>query len=159
MLSGADGDGAIGIKRIKERGGLTVAQEPTEAEHEGMPRSSIATGMVDWVLPVADMPARILDYGATERLLRLPPEDGPQPAKPAKPVRQDGRERGRTCARPSLFLRTRTGSDFSYYKRATILRRIARRMQINELRSLLRLPRTFCARTPARAARSCCRTS
>src|SRR5882724_10297219 len=58
VLSGADGDGAIGIKRIKERGGLTVAQDPQEAEHGSMPRSAITTGMVDWVLPVADMPPR-----------------------------------------------------------------------------------------------------
>jgi two-component system, chemotaxis family, CheB/CheR fusion protein len=73
VLSGADGDGAIGIKRIngdgaigikriKENGGLTVAQEPEEAEHEGMPRSAIATGMVDWVLPVVEMPNRLLEY-------------------------------------------------------------------------------------------------
>ena len=47
VLSGADGDGAIGIKRVKERGGLTIAQDPEEAEHAGMPRASIATGMVD----------------------------------------------------------------------------------------------------------------
>ena len=57
VLSGTDGDGALGIKRIKERGGLTIAQDPAEAEHDGMPRAAIATGMVDWVLPVADMPA------------------------------------------------------------------------------------------------------
>jgi CheB methylesterase len=52
ILSGADGDGAIGIKRIKERGGVTIAQNPEEAEHHGMPQSAIATGMVDWVLRV-----------------------------------------------------------------------------------------------------------
>ena len=52
VLSGADADGAIGIKRIKENGGLTIAQDPTEAEHSGMPRAAIGTGMVDWVLPV-----------------------------------------------------------------------------------------------------------
>ena len=52
VLSGADGDGAIGLKRVKERGGLTIAQEPGEAEQDGMPRAAIATGMVDWVLPV-----------------------------------------------------------------------------------------------------------
>jgi hypothetical protein len=61
VLSGVGGDGAIGIKRIKENGGLTVAQEPGEAEHKGMPRSAIATGMVDWVLPVAEMPRRLLE--------------------------------------------------------------------------------------------------
>ncbi len=59
VLSGADSDGAIGIKRIKERGGLTVAQDPTEAEHDGMPRAAIGTGMIDWVLRVEEMPARL----------------------------------------------------------------------------------------------------
>jgi hypothetical protein len=52
VLSGTDGDGAIGIKRIKEVGGITVAHKPEEAQHDGMPRSAIETGMVDWVLPV-----------------------------------------------------------------------------------------------------------
>ena len=61
VLSGVDGDGAIGIKRIKEVGGITVAQKPEEAQHDGMPRSAIETGMVDWVLPVAEMPQRLLE--------------------------------------------------------------------------------------------------
>jgi two-component system, chemotaxis family, CheB/CheR fusion protein len=61
VLSGAGGDGAIGIQRIKEAGGITVAQKPEEAQHEGMPRSAIETGMVDWVLPVAEMPWRLLE--------------------------------------------------------------------------------------------------
>jgi two-component system, chemotaxis family, CheB/CheR fusion protein len=61
VLSGVGADGAIGIKRIKENGGLTIAQKPGEAKHEGMPRSAIATGMVDWVLPVAEMPRRLLE--------------------------------------------------------------------------------------------------
>ncbi len=62
VLSGLDGDGSIGIKRIKENGGLTVAQDPNEAEHEGMPRSAIETGMVDWVLAVDEMPRQLLEY-------------------------------------------------------------------------------------------------
>jgi two-component system CheB/CheR fusion protein len=61
VLSGADGDGANGIKRIKEVGGTTIAQKPKEAQQEGMPRSAIETGMVDWVLPVAEMPRRLLE--------------------------------------------------------------------------------------------------
>src|SRR3954469_24169078 len=56
VLSGADGDGALGIKRIKERGGLTVAQDPEEATHPSMPRSAIETGMIDWVLRIDEMP-------------------------------------------------------------------------------------------------------
>ena len=77
ILSGADGDGAIGIKRIKERGGLTVAQDPQEAGHASMPLAAIATSMVDWVLPTADMPQRLQAYFAIERELKLPPEDPP----------------------------------------------------------------------------------
>ncbi|MBL9092066.1 MAG: PAS domain S-box protein [Planctomycetaceae bacterium] len=56
VLSGADGDGAIGIKRIKERGGLTIAQDPDQAEYSTMPRAAIETGMVDGVLDVRRIP-------------------------------------------------------------------------------------------------------
>ncbi|KWT96982.1 MULTISPECIES: CheR family methyltransferase [unclassified Variovorax] len=126
VLSGGDGDGAIGIKRIKERGGLTIAQDPDEAEHGSMPNAAIATGMVDWVLPVSQMAARLLDYYKIEKTLRLPPEEGAQPASEA-PADAD-----EAILREILsFLRARTGRDFSYYKRATIVRRIGRRMQVN----------------------------
>jgi two-component system CheB/CheR fusion protein len=77
ILSGLDGDGSVGIKRIKENGGLTVAQDPSEAEHEGMPRSAIETGMVDWVLPVAQMPQRLLEYQRIRGRVRLPEENLP----------------------------------------------------------------------------------
>ena len=127
VLSGADGDGAIGLKRIKERGGLTVAQDPAEAEHPSMPSSAIATGMVDWVLPVKEMPDRIAAYLSSEERLELPLEDVPQLAK-VEPQSQGEREH---LLRDILtFLRTRTGRDFSPYKRATIVRRISRRMQV-----------------------------
>ena len=128
MLSGADGDGALGIKRIKERGGLTIAQDPDEADQAGMPRSAIDTGMIDWVLPVEQMPHRLLSYMQREKALKLPPEEGPQPAQPVRPSHDQAEAALREVL---VFLRTRTGRDFSYYKRATILRRIARRMQVN----------------------------
>lgn len=131
VLSGADSDGSIGIKRIKERGGLTIAQDPDEAEHHGMPQSAISTGMVDWILPVAQMPARIIDYISREQKLRVPPEDGPQPVQVAPPASESESE---AALRELLaFLRARTGRDFSYYKRATVIRRVSRRMQINGL--------------------------
>lgn len=133
VLSGADSDGALGIKRIKERGGLTIAQDPDQAEYAGMPRASIETGMVDWVLEVEEMPRRLLDYKNSEERLKLPPEDGPQPVPAQRPSVDDGE----TALRDVLvFLRMRTGCDFSYYKRATILRRIARRMQVNGVDAL-----------------------
>ena len=130
VLSGADGDGAIGIKRIKERGGLTIAQDPDEAEHAGMPRAAIATGMVDWVLQVGAMPARLVKYHELATRIKLPPEIGPQPAKPA-PVHPSVADAELALRDVLAFLRTRTGRDFSYYKRATILRRIGRRLQVN----------------------------
>jgi two-component system CheB/CheR fusion protein len=138
VLSGADGDGAIGIKRIKERGGLTIAQDPQEARHGGMAQSAIATGMVDWVLPVHEMGARIHAYYRVERQLRLPPEQLPN----------DGKDEGKNDALPAAdvdeaafrevlaFVRSRSGRDFVDYKRATVLRRIGRRMQVNGVSDL-----------------------
>jgi two-component system CheB/CheR fusion protein len=149
VLSGADSDGALGIKRIKERGGLTIAQDPEEAEHSGMPRASINTGMVDWVLRVAEMPQRLLAYQDNEGRVKVPPEDGPSPA-PAPPATADQNEAA--LREVLVLLRTRTRCDFSYYKRATIVRRIARRMQVNtieELPAYLAFLRTHAGETGA----------
>lgn len=133
VLSGADGDGASGLKRIKERGGLTIAQDPADAEVSGMPQAAIQTGMVDWVLRAEEMPRWLLDYQARERRLRMPSETGPLPEPPQKSS-QDNDE---ALLREVLaFLRSRTGRDFMCYKRATIVRRISRRMQINAVDDL-----------------------
>ena len=134
VLSGADSDGAIGIKRIKENGGLTIAQEPTEAEHPGMPRAAIATGMVDWVLPVGEMPERLIDFLDNGRRLRLPEEATHQPGSETSPSNLAGE--GATLQDLLSFLRARTGRDFACYKRGTILRRIRRRMQLKGIESL-----------------------
>jgi two-component system CheB/CheR fusion protein len=133
VLSGADGDGAIGIKRIKERGGLTVAQDPGECEHATMPRAAIGTGMIDWVLPVADMAPRLVQYFALEKKLRLPAEDGPPVSNPETPAPTNEESELREVL---SFLRSRTGRDFECYKRATVVRRIARRMQVNGIGDL-----------------------
>src|ERR1700759_1255608 len=130
VLSGADGDGAIGIKRIKEKGGLTVAQSPSEAEYDEMPRSAIATGMVDWVLPVAEMPNRLLEYQRIQARVRLP-EENPS-VLPGIDESNDENALRETLS----FLRMRTGHDFSCYKRGTILRRLGRRMQVNSIEEL-----------------------
>src|SRR5215210_2204485 len=62
VLSGTGADGSMGLKRVKENGGVAVVQDPAEAEYPDMPRNSIATGLVDLVLPVAEMPARLVSY-------------------------------------------------------------------------------------------------
>ena len=102
VLSGADGDGAIGLKRMKERGGLTIAQEPAEAEYDSMPRAAIATGMVDWVLPVAELPPRLVEFRERQRRIRLPGEDEP----PRSAQVQDEA----SCARSSPFRRPAPGA-------------------------------------------------
>lgn len=132
VFSGAGADGAIGIKRVKERGGLTVAQDPDEAMHEAMPRAAIGTGMVDWVLPAREMPHRLLSYFRLEPQLKLPREDGAQLSEVARAAPDED-----VPLREILtLLRTRTGRDFAHYKRATILRRIGRRMQVNGVETL-----------------------
>jgi two-component system, chemotaxis family, CheB/CheR fusion protein len=133
VLSGCDGDGALGLKRIKECGGLTIAQEPGEAEHNGMPLAAIATGMVDWILPVSEMAAKITQYRDNGKRIQLSEtlaEDPPPPEmKPA--------EKDEAALRDVLaFLKARCGHDFQSYKRATVLRRIARRMQVNGTETL-----------------------
>ena len=93
----------IGIKRIKERGGLAVAQEPGEAEHDSMPRAAIATGLVDWVLPVAEMPAKLRDYWrAGERGCACPTSMNPnrRETRPRQrnPTPTRNRKTNRRCA-------------------------------------------------------------
>ena len=56
VLSGSGADGSVGLRKIKEKGGLVIVQDPEEAEFDGMPRSAIATGAVDFVASVADIP-------------------------------------------------------------------------------------------------------
>lgn len=132
VLSGHGADGSVGIKRIKERGGLTVAQDPEEAAQEAMPRAAIGTGMVDWVLPLQEIPGRLLAYFSLAPQIKLPSEDGPQLGEIARPSAED-----EAPLRDVLtLLRARTGRDFAHYKRATILRRIGRRMEVNGVENL-----------------------
>src|SRR3954463_10355878 len=74
ILSGTDSDGVIGLKHIRAQGGLTIAQDPNEAQFDSMPASAIATGMVDWVLPVEKMAGKLSEFVQNENAMRLPPE-------------------------------------------------------------------------------------
>lgn len=120
ILTGTGSDGTLGLKEIKAKGGLIIVQDPNEAEFDGMPQSAIATGLVDRILPLAEIPDALVRYVQTQP--RVPFVDHPKPDEITERV-----------LLPKLFaiLRTRTDRDFSRYKPATILRRIARRMQIN----------------------------
>jgi chemotaxis response regulator CheB len=62
ILSGTGPNGSMGMKRIKECGGICIVQDPKEAEYSDMPRNSLATGLVDYVLPVSEIPQKIIAY-------------------------------------------------------------------------------------------------
>ncbi len=123
ILSGSGADGAMGLRRIKEYNGLALVQDPTEAEFEEMPRSAIATGLVDFILPVAEMPARMMAYRDQIRNAPLV-------------VSSTSEEDERALMEVFAILRQRTGHDFANYKRATVLRRIERRMAVREISRL-----------------------
>jgi two-component system, chemotaxis family, CheB/CheR fusion protein len=137
VLSGTGPNGSNGLKRVKEYGGLTAAQDPNEAEYGDMPRNSIATGLVDFVEPVGDIPARILAY--CERLDRDDAQimDPPAPDADAPAAAGMGALRAAQDWRDILtVLRLRTGQDFSNYKPATLRRRVERRLNVRGLSSL-----------------------
>ena len=116
ILSGTGADGSLGLKAVKEKGGLVIAQDPDEAGYDGMPRSAIMTGAVDLVLPVAKIPEALVKYDRRMALTRA--QNGSRPQDAA----QDWL--------PEIIdlLRTKTAHDFTLYKPGTLQRRIERRM-------------------------------
>lgn len=129
VLSGGDGDGTLGIKAIKERGGMTLAQvaDGYGPNHPGMPDSAIASGLVDFALPVGEMGSRLVDFARGLHLL----DDITEVAGPAAQAQTQALEatRQEICA----ILRNQVGHDFSGYKPKTFLRRVQRRMQVAHL--------------------------
>jgi len=117
ILSGTASDGSVGATAIKAAGGLVIAQAPEEAEYDGMPRSAIAAGAVDLVLPLARMPQALAQYGG-HRYLRVEGRDEARPADESYNQIID-------------LLRKRTSHDFAFYKTGTLGRRIERRMALN----------------------------
>lgn len=136
ILSGTDSDGAVGIRHVKEHGGVTLAQQPEDAEYDGMPRSAIATGMVDLVLPAADMPAKLVRLWDNARRITLPEAEGAIVPAARPPTPSSEAEAEEALRDIIIMVRSRTGHDFHQYKRATVLRRIERRLQVNALPDL-----------------------
>ncbi|HKJ80136.1 MAG TPA: CheR family methyltransferase, partial [Prolixibacteraceae bacterium] len=125
ILSGTGSDGTLGIKEIKNKGGLTIAQDPAEAQYDGMPQSAISTGLIDKILPVKDMQAYLRRFIYTSpRLKFLEPDMEP-----------DDKEKNQ-IQKVFTQIKTRTGRDFSRYKINTLLRRLQRRMQISQIELL-----------------------
>jgi two-component system CheB/CheR fusion protein len=135
VLSGTGADGATGIGRVKEQGGVTIAQAPTDADYPEMPQNAIATGMIDLALPVADMPRKLRELADNARAIRLPVADE-EPGTLALEPPDSASTAERAVLGVLATLRARTGHDFRHYKRATILRRIERRLQVNGIPDL-----------------------
>jgi two-component system CheB/CheR fusion protein len=125
LFSGAGHDGTVGLRAIKEHGGLTLAQPPETATHDCMVQSAIGAGLVDHVVPVARMPAIIAEHA--EHLTKFTGADAAEDLD-----EQLAAHLGKICAR----IHERTGHDFSRYKEGTLLRRIRRRLQVHHLQAV-----------------------
>jgi two-component system, chemotaxis family, CheB/CheR fusion protein len=123
ILTGAGSDGAIGVKAVKESGGIILVQDPGEAEYPSMPRAAIATGIADFVLPVRELARRLVELVRNKDIVAF--------------VETENFDED-VVRRILAHLRVRTGHDFTKYKRSTVLRRIARRMQVTRTDELER---------------------
>lgn len=124
ILSGTGSDGTRGIRAVKEENGLVMVQEPDGAKFDGMPRNAISTGVVDYILPVVDMGQRLIEY------VQHPYISEDKRLEKAKANEED------TLTKILAVLQDEVGVDFTYYKESTIIRRIERRMVINQVKKL-----------------------
>jgi two-component system CheB/CheR fusion protein len=122
VLSGTGTDGTLGLRAIKENGGLAIAQDAASAEYDGMPRSALQTGLLDYVLP----PDKIGELLAKRPRMLRPIDIGtPTPTAEFSDV----------LTKIFRLLRAKTGHDFSVYKKPTVIRRLDRRMSIHDIES------------------------
>ncbi|PCC67244.1 chemotaxis protein [Nannocystis exedens] len=129
ILSGTGSDGSLGLKAIKEHGGVAMAQDLASAKYNTMPRTAIDAGQVDWILPVEAMPAKVMEYVARIQSTSARPADGAH-----EPTR--AREHDVLMNQLCALIHRRTGRDFSRYKRSTMERRVQRRIHVLQQRSL-----------------------
>ncbi len=123
ILSGSGTDGTLGVREIKAAGGMVLVQDPESAQYDGMPRSAIATGQVDAVLPLERIPEVLLNYLRHNNLDR-------------RPGTLSDLDTGQDALTAILsLLLAKTGHDFRCYKKGTLVRRIHRRMGILGLES------------------------
>ena len=119
ILSGTGSDGTLGIRSIKENGGMVIAQDDQSAKFDGMPRSTISTGMVDYILVPGEMPEALLNYVKHPFIQKT--------EKIENQISQDEDYLSKII----MIIRDVTGVDFSNYKESTIIRRIEKRISIN----------------------------
>nr|WP_165937897.1 CheR family methyltransferase [Methylobacterium segetis] len=119
ILDGTGSDGTLGATAVKERGGLTLAEQRPDERESGIATSSAAAAIVDFVMLPEQMPAHIATYaGHLERIVR------------SRSVGAARQSVTRHLTRIAAVLRNKTGHDFHGYKQNTFLRRVQRRMQV-----------------------------
>ncbi|OSM04223.1 putative chemotaxis CheB/CheR fusion protein [Magnetofaba australis IT-1] len=123
ILSGAGSDGTRGIKSIKEKGGMVMAQAEASAKFDSMPKSAISTHLPDFVLPPEEMPEQLMAF------LK-------HPYATREGIARKLAEKGTGLTRIYSLLRDNSGIDFTFYKTSTVMRRIERRMTINRYEDL-----------------------
>jgi two-component system CheB/CheR fusion protein len=130
ILSGADADGTLGLKVIKEYGGVTMAQvgDGSPPRHPEMPEAAIHAGVVDFALPAREMGETLVRLGQLMASLNEKSVDG-EPVEIEKPFE---------LALPEVYalLRNQVGHDFSGYKKKTFIRRVQRRMHVRQLHTV-----------------------
>ncbi len=137
VLSGTGSDGTLGSRAIKEAGGMLMVQDPASAQFDSMPNSVIHTGVADYVLAPEAMPGMLLKY-VKHPLLALDEQvKAPVSSK-----------EGDILANVLHVICEETGLDFSYYKPSTVIRRIERRMGVNQIEKLEHYLR-YLEKTPA----------
>jgi two-component system CheB/CheR fusion protein len=122
ILSGTASDGATGVREIKAAGGITFAQKPQTAKYDGMPRAAIATGMVDMILPPAEIALKLTQLSTHPYVREFVPPSGDE-----LNVREEQLRRIFDLLRPA------SGIDFRHYRLPTIKRRLLRRMALHRL--------------------------
>jgi len=124
VLSGTATDGTLGLKTIRDHGGITFAQDQQSAGFDGMPQSAIDAGVVDFILTPEEIPLQLASLNQTFKTgLVTEGEDL-------------HRQKEEAFRHLLSILRVRRGADFTYYKQTTIRRRIIRRMGLNKIEKI-----------------------
>ncbi|MDW7669017.1 MAG: CheR family methyltransferase [Bacillota bacterium] len=124
VLSGTGSDGTLGLREIKGKGGIAIAQSIDSAEYDGMPTSAIATGMVDYQLPPNEMINHLVSYVSHASLIA------------DNSVDTNLLDKENLLKKIFLLIRNKTGHDFSKYKLSMIKRRIERRLAVNKIENM-----------------------
>ncbi|MGB0165533.1 MAG: chemotaxis protein CheB, partial [Luteibaculum sp.] len=120
VLTGTGSDGTHGVRAIKEVGGMVMVQSPETAKFDGMPKSAISTGLVDYILPINAMPSEMLVYVENNSEL-------------GNTINERTINKNEDALQQILaHLKKMTNLDFSEYKKPTLIRRISRRMSVNK---------------------------